>query len=138
MKVTAYADVSACCWNSNLQAHSFATGSSINYVLHKEEIAIQDPQSSLKVYVDTNTVSGNHIQRKFCSNCGRLVSHLLCLLESQLAEHKHSPIITETPSFPGKAIVKASLFDVISRPDEEVFTDRRQAWEEPVEGAKQE
>ncbi|KAE8405465.1 Mss4-like protein [Aspergillus pseudonomiae] len=94
-------------------------GSSINYVLHKEEIAIQDPQSSLKVYVDTNTVSGNHIQRKFCSNCG-------------------SPIITETPSFPGKAIVKASLFDVISRPDEEVFTDRRQAWEEPVEGAKQE
>ncbi|GAB1202400.1 hypothetical protein APSETT445_001013 [Aspergillus pseudonomiae] len=76
--------------------------------------------------------------RKFCSNCGRLVSHLLCLLESQLAEHKHSPIITETPSFPGKAIVKASLFDVISRPDEEVFTDRRQAWEEPVEGAKQE
>ena len=55
-----------------------------------------------------------------------------------MAEHKHSPIITETPSFPGKAIVKASLFDVISRPDEEVFTDRRQAWEEPVEGAKQE
>ncbi|OGM49329.1 hypothetical protein ABOM_003554, partial [Aspergillus bombycis] len=123
-------------------------GSSINYVLRNEEVTIQDPQSSLKVYEDTNTVSGNHIQVRLSlptppppqillklRQVGSPVPPLLCL---QLAEHKHSPIITETPSFPGKAIVKASLFDVISQPDKEVFTARRQAWEGPVEGAKQE
>ncbi|KAB8252417.1 Mss4-like protein [Aspergillus flavus] len=87
-------------------------GSSINYVLHKEEVTIQDPQSSLKVYEDSNT-------RKFCSNCG-------------------SPIMTESPSLPGKVIVKASLFDVISQPDKELFTADRQAWKGAVEGAKQE
>ncbi|QRD90640.1 Mss4-like protein [Aspergillus flavus] len=115
-------------------------GSSINYVLHKEEVTIQDPQSSLKVYEDSNTVSGNHIQRKFCSNCGRLVpcSPILYLLLAQLAENKDSPIMTESPSLPGKAIVKASLFDVISQPDKELFTADRQAWKGAVEGAKQE
>ncbi|KAE8379750.1 Mss4-like protein [Aspergillus bertholletiae] len=93
-------------------------GSSINYILPMGEVTIQDPHTSLKVYEDANTDSGNHIQRKFCSNCG-------------------SPIATETPSFPGMVIVKASLFDVISLPNQEVFTARRQAWKTPIEGAKQ-
>lgn len=46
--------------------------------------------------------------------------------------------MTESPSLPGKAIVKASLFDVISQPDKELFTADRQAWKGAVEGAKQE
>ncbi|KAE8387149.1 hypothetical protein BDV23DRAFT_131228 [Aspergillus alliaceus] len=89
-------------------------GSSINYVLPEADVTIKDPHSSLKAYEDTNTVSGNRIQRKFCSNYG-------------------SPGLTGGPSL----IVMASLFDVISRLDIEVFTDQSQKWEGPAEGAKQ-
>ncbi|KAL4992363.1 hypothetical protein BDW68DRAFT_77600 [Aspergillus falconensis] len=47
------------------------------------------------------------------------------------------PLVTRNPKYPGKAFVKAFLFDVISPPTMEVFTDRRHEWEMPIEGAKQ-
>ncbi|KAF5860241.1 hypothetical protein ETB97_001830, partial [Aspergillus alliaceus] len=38
-------------------------GSSINYVLPEADVTFKDPHSSLKAYEDTNTVSGNRIQK---------------------------------------------------------------------------
>ncbi|KAL5355196.1 Mss4-like protein [Aspergillus floccosus] len=93
-------------------------GSSINYAVNDADVVIYDPQSCLKTFVDTQTTSGNHIERRFCSNCG-------------------SPVFTLTPSFPGKKLIKASLFDSISLPNMEVYIHRRQAWEHPVAGAQQ-
>jgi hypothetical protein len=54
-----------------------------------------------------------------------------------LKENATSPVVTKSPQFPGKSLVKASLFDAVSRPNIEVFTDRRQDWEYPLEGARQ-
>ncbi|PYI02736.1 hypothetical protein BO78DRAFT_453304 [Aspergillus sclerotiicarbonarius CBS 121057] len=93
-------------------------GSSINYVLDESEVTITDHQSVLKTFNDTDTLSGNVVLRQFCSECG-------------------SPIATKSPKFPGKSLLKASLFDVIAPPEMEVYTDRRQGWEGAVEGAKQ-
>ncbi|RDW93366.1 GFA family protein [Aspergillus mulundensis] len=92
-------------------------GSSINYVVDEPEFKL-DGTSSLKSFEDSQTLSGNTIVRQFCGSCG-------------------SPVATKSPKFPGKALVKASLFDAISPPKAEVFTDRRQEWQRPVEGAEQ-
>ncbi|KAL4805392.1 Mss4-like protein [Aspergillus unguis] len=92
-------------------------GSSINYLIDEAEVTVNETDC-LKVYEDTQTASGNPIQRRFCGKCG-------------------SPVATMSPKFPGKAIVKASLFDSISPPNLELFTDRRQAWQRPEEGATQ-
>ncbi|OOF90618.1 hypothetical protein ASPCADRAFT_211927 [Aspergillus carbonarius ITEM 5010] len=93
-------------------------GSSINYVLDSDDVILTDPHSLLKSFDDTDTLSGNVVLRQFCSQCG-------------------SPIATKSPQFPGKTLLKASLFDVMAKPEMEVFTDRRQKWEGAVEGAKQ-
>ncbi|KAE8154214.1 Mss4-like protein [Aspergillus avenaceus] len=93
-------------------------GASINYVLDEQEVVVVDDGARLKSFEDTNTKSGNRIQRKFCSICG-------------------SSILTESPKFPGKALVKASLFDDVAAPDLEVFSDSRQTWRSPVTGARQ-
>ncbi|KAL4868121.1 hypothetical protein BDV12DRAFT_197517 [Aspergillus spectabilis] len=93
-------------------------GASINYVFDEKDVSIEDPDSLLRGFEDTDTLSGNTVIRHFCSQCG-------------------SPVETRSPKFPGKSLIKASLFDEISPPDMEVFTDRRQQWERAVEGAKQ-
>ncbi|PWY80801.1 hypothetical protein BO94DRAFT_520745 [Aspergillus sclerotioniger CBS 115572] len=93
-------------------------GSSLNYVLDSDEVTLSDPHSLLKSFDDTDTLSGNVVLRQFCSQCG-------------------SPFATKSPQFPGKTHLKASLFDVIARPEMEVFTDRRQGWVGEVEGARQ-
>ncbi|KAL2858335.1 Mss4-like protein [Aspergillus pseudodeflectus] len=92
-------------------------GASINYVVDEPDVTLQN-NGALKTFEDTQTVSGNRVARQFCGNCG-------------------SPVITKTPKFPGKAFVKASLFDHISPPNKEIFTDRRQSWEKPLDGAEQ-
>ncbi|KAL4935182.1 hypothetical protein BDV06DRAFT_217604 [Aspergillus oleicola] len=93
-------------------------GSSINYVVDEPECAIEDANASLKTFHDTLTASGNTVERQFCVNCG-------------------SPVVTRSPKYPGKALIKASLFDTIAPPSMEVFTARRDKWQPPVEGAKQ-
>ncbi|BCR92252.1 GFA family protein [Aspergillus chevalieri] len=92
-------------------------GSSLNYTVDEPDVTIDDPQSFLKDYEDNETTSGNCALRQFCSNCG-------------------SPIVARS-RFPGKTLVKASLFDEISRPVIEAYTDRKQKWLEAVEGAEQ-
>ncbi|RAH80147.1 hypothetical protein BO86DRAFT_316778 [Aspergillus japonicus CBS 114.51] len=108
----------------SLQQQPSHLGSSINYVLGDSDVTIKDSRLSLKSYGDYHTQSGNIVLRQFCSECGRQV--FAC-----------SPISTKSPDFPGKTLLKASLFDEISRPSQEVFTSRRQTWEPAIEGAKQ-
>ncbi|KAL4925292.1 GFA family protein [Aspergillus undulatus] len=93
-------------------------GSSINYVIDEPDCSIEDPNGSLKSFQDTQTLSGNSITRQFCGNCG-------------------SPVVTRSPKFPGKALIKASLFDSIAPPKMEVFTDCRPEWQPAIEGAEQ-
>ncbi|BCS28264.1 GFA family protein [Aspergillus puulaauensis] len=92
-------------------------GASINYLVDESDLTV-DKDNTLKEFEDTKTVSGNHIVRKFCGACG-------------------SPVFTRSPSYPGKLFLKATLFDHISTPAMEVFTDRRQAWRQPIEGVPQ-
>ncbi|CAF1464144.1 unnamed protein product [Rotaria sordida] len=49
-----------------------------------------------KIYQDSNTDSGETIQRTFCSNCG-------------------SPIYTVSPNMPGVQVIKLGLFDEIPK-----------------------
>ncbi|KAL4790595.1 Mss4-like protein [Aspergillus venezuelensis] len=93
-------------------------GSSINYVVDEPECTIEDTKSSLKTFQDSETNSGNTVERQFCGNCG-------------------SPVVTRSPKFPGKALIKASLFNTIAPPSMEVFTARREKWQPAVEGAQQ-
>ena len=48
-----------------------------------------------------------------------------------------SAILTNSPRFPGKSIIKAPLFDDMASPGMEVFTKRRAAWQTAVQGAEQ-
>ncbi|KAH7131018.1 Mss4-like protein [Dactylonectria macrodidyma] len=91
-------------------------GYSVNYVVDEADISIQDARGTLKTYIDSNTESGNTIERMFCGDCG-------------------SPVFTKSPRFPGKGFLKASLFDEISAPAMEVFTAKRQSWQPAIEGA---
>ncbi|KAH7010338.1 hypothetical protein EDB80DRAFT_868857 [Ilyonectria destructans] len=91
-------------------------GYSVNYVVDDSDIDIQDARSTLKTYIDTNTDSGNKVQRLFCGDCG-------------------SPVLTRSPKFPGKGILKASLFDTMAAPSAEVYTSRREVWQPAIDGA---
>ncbi|CBF74588.1 predicted protein [Aspergillus nidulans FGSC A4] len=100
-------------------------GSSINYLVDEPDFTVEDT-TSLKTFADTHYASGNIVACQFCGNCGRGVVLM-----------RVSPVVTRSPRYPGKAFVKASLFDVISPPTMEVFTERRPKWEKPVEGPSQ-
>ncbi|PYI08764.1 hypothetical protein BO78DRAFT_427867 [Aspergillus sclerotiicarbonarius CBS 121057] len=82
---------------------------SINYFVNEDDMTVEDPNGALKVYNDPNTSSGNTIKRHFCSNCG-------------------SPLYTLSPKVPGKAYLKAVLFERVSRPGMAVFEERQPEW----------
>ncbi|KAJ5424552.1 hypothetical protein N7445_010525 [Penicillium cf. griseofulvum] len=75
---------------------------SVNYFINEDELTIDDPNATLKIYDDKKSVSGNAAKRHFCSICG-------------------SPVFTKTPRVPGKVFLKAALFDSVSPPATEVF-----------------
>ncbi|KIW15803.1 hypothetical protein PV08_05853 [Exophiala spinifera] len=77
--------------------------------ISKEVVKITG-EDSIKIYLDSNTLSGRTIERHFCRNCG-------------------SPIQKITPKFPDMTDVQMGLFDRIPKPEFEVFTDRKQTWE---------
>ncbi|OJJ07458.1 hypothetical protein ASPVEDRAFT_76352 [Aspergillus versicolor CBS 583.65] len=92
-------------------------GASINYMVDESDLTVEE-NNTLKAFEDTQTASGNPIERRFCGACG-------------------SPVFTKTPKYPGKVLLKATLFDHISNPVMEVFTGQRQSWRKPIEGASQ-
>ncbi|KAJ5547301.1 hypothetical protein N7494_004886 [Penicillium frequentans] len=79
---------------------------SVNYFVPEDDLTIDDPNKTLKIFVDSKTASGHVIQRNFCSNCG-------------------SAIFTKSPKAPGKVFLKATLFDTVSPKGGEVFGEQR-------------
>ncbi|KAJ5334574.1 hypothetical protein N7452_006977 [Penicillium brevicompactum] len=82
---------------------------SLNYFVDEEDLTVEDTKSTLKIYEDKKSTSGNIVKRHFCSDCG-------------------SPVFTKTPKAPGKAFLKAALFDTISSPSTEVFANKQLEW----------
>ncbi|KAI3532276.1 hypothetical protein CPAR01_02107 [Colletotrichum paranaense] len=82
---------------------------SMNLFVDDGEWEIDDSQNTLKEYQDSNTDSGNTIQRCFCGKCG-------------------SPVKTTTKAIPGKALIKASLFDDIPTEKREVYGQKAINW----------
>ncbi|PYH38115.1 GFA family protein [Aspergillus neoniger CBS 115656] len=82
---------------------------SINYFINQNDMTIEDPDQAMKIYSDPNTSSGNIVQRHFCSSCG-------------------SPLFTLSPKVPGKAYLKAALFDIVSKPESVFFGDKQEEW----------
>ncbi|PYH77473.1 hypothetical protein BO82DRAFT_406226 [Aspergillus uvarum CBS 121591] len=93
----------------------------MNYVLNDSGITIKGSGLSLKSYGDYHTQSGNVVLRQLANVEGKF----------------SRPVLTKSPDFLGKTLLKASLWDNISRPSQEVFTARRQSWEPAIEMAKQ-
>ncbi|KAJ5520957.1 hypothetical protein N7463_001410 [Penicillium fimorum] len=79
---------------------------SVNYFINEDEMTVEDPDTTLKIYEDKKSASGNTVKRHFCSSCG-------------------SPIFTKTPKAPGKVFLKAVLFDSVSPPVAEVFVKKQ-------------
>ncbi|KAF9878721.1 glutathione-dependent formaldehyde-activating enzyme [Colletotrichum karsti] len=78
---------------------------SMNFFVEDGEMELEDSQKTLSEYLDHNTDSGNIVHRFFCKNCG-------------------SPVKTTSPAVPGKAFLKASLFDDIPTKKHEVYTEK--------------
>ncbi|CAI7598658.1 unnamed protein product [Penicillium pancosmium] len=77
---------------------------SVNYFISEDDMTVEDASNTLKIYYDSNTATGNVIQRNFCSNCG-------------------SAIFTKTPKAPGKVFLKATIFPTVAPKGGEVFTE---------------
>ncbi|KAK7720451.1 hypothetical protein SLS57_005540 [Botryosphaeria dothidea] len=92
---------------------------SVSYILNEAEVRIEDPKSCLKVYHDSDTLTGTTGLRHFCGNCG-------------------SPIYSLSPAFPNKIILKAPLFDAVSAPSTELFAEDRYVWLKRVESVSDE
>ncbi|CAG8364228.1 unnamed protein product [Penicillium salamii] len=86
---------------------------SLNYFIDEDTMTVEDTKSTLKIYEDKKSSSGNVVkwgkQRHFCTSCG-------------------SPVFTTTPKALGKAFLKASLFDQVSPPSTEVFANKQHKW----------
>ena len=75
-------------------------------------------QGELKLYTDTETESGNAVQRFFCGNCG-------------------SPIYSAVPGFEGMIFLKTGMMDDTSgfAPQFHAWGDTKQNWLEITDGA---
>ncbi|GAQ40562.1 hypothetical protein AtubIFM54640_000093 [Aspergillus tubingensis] len=77
---------------------------SINYFINQSDMTIEDSSQAMKIYSDPNTSSGNIVQLE------------------------HSPLFTLSPKVPGKAYLKAALFDIVSKPESVFFGDKQEEW----------
>ncbi|EXJ67512.1 uncharacterized protein A1O5_09525 [Cladophialophora psammophila CBS 110553] len=67
---------------------------------------------------DPETLSGTPVQRYFCQTCG-------------------VPIMSITPLYKGKIVLKLGLYPKLPVPEWESFASKRQSWEKPFEGTIQ-
>ncbi|KAF9883672.1 hypothetical protein FE257_003056 [Aspergillus nanangensis] len=103
------------CANCRKVAGSYAAS---NLIIEEDKVAIEDRQGTLKVFVDTQTGSGNPLQRYFCSQCG-------------------NPIKSVTPLRKGWVIVKMGIFPRIPNPEFESFALHKHDWEDVPKGVTQ-
>ncbi|KAJ5462384.1 hypothetical protein N7530_010589 [Penicillium desertorum] len=92
-----------CCKRSGGSAFS------VNYFVSEDEMTIDDPNATLKMYEDKKSVTGNAVKRHFCSACG-------------------SPVYTKSPIAAGKVFLKAALFDTVAPPAAERFVTKQYEW----------
>ncbi|KAL4882397.1 Mss4-like protein [Aspergillus karnatakaensis] len=98
----------------------------------------QQPPNTLRCYCRNCARSGGGASINYVVDEAEFTVNETDALQTFEDKQTMSGNLVQRQFFPGKALVKASLFDEISPPNMEVFTDRRQVWERPVEGAKQE
>ncbi|CAG7970195.1 unnamed protein product [Penicillium salamii] len=79
---------------------------SLNYFIDEDTMNVEDTKSTLKIYEDKKSSSGNVVKLTLC----------------------FSPVFTTTPKALGKAFLKASLFDQVSPPSTEVFANKQHKW----------
>ncbi|KAI9661028.1 MAG: hypothetical protein M1821_009355 [Bathelium mastoideum] len=94
------------CLNCRRTSGSYAAS---NLAIESSKVTIDDPDSTLRKYIDPNTMSGTPLQRWFCSRCG-------------------SPIKSDGGTLGDMVVVKTGLFPRIPAPDSESFGAHRQTW----------
>ncbi|KAJ5407976.1 hypothetical protein N7509_001859 [Penicillium cosmopolitanum] len=95
------------CANCRKVSGSFAAS---NLIIEQDKIQIEDRDSTLAMFLDTETGSGIPIERWFCSRCG-------------------NPIKSVTPTLEGKVVMKMGLFPRIPAPEFETFGLHRHEWQ---------
>ncbi|KAJ5593371.1 hypothetical protein N7537_010275 [Penicillium hordei] len=100
------------------QGHCNCETFSVNYFVNEDELTVNDPNATLKMYEDKKSLTSNIMERYFCSRYG-------------------SPVYTKTPKAPGKIFLKAVLFDTVSVPTTEVFINKQYQWVTIEQGEKQ-
>ncbi|OCT49081.1 putative glutathione-dependent formaldehyde-activating [Cladophialophora carrionii] len=90
--------------------------------LHLIAICVSSPSNCALTHMmrmhDPDTLSGTPLQRFFCQTCG-------------------VPIMSITPLYKGKVVLKLGLYPKLPVPEWESFAERRQHWEKPFEGTIQ-
>ncbi|KAF2112875.1 Mss4-like protein [Lophiotrema nucula] len=99
---------SALCYCKNCRRAGSAAFT-VNYLIDRKDVELQDPNGALKTYVDKNTTSGNTLYRKFCGNCG-------------------SPVMSVMSPDNPMVILKGGLFNHLPEPLHEVFTHDKAPW----------
>ncbi|KAK1968929.1 hypothetical protein LY78DRAFT_690911 [Colletotrichum sublineola] len=82
---------------------------SMNFFVDDGQWEIEDSQKTLTEYLDLNTDSGNTLKRFFCRMCG-------------------SPVKSVAKTLPGKALIKASLFDEIPTKRSDYYEHKAIKW----------
>ncbi|KAL2434059.1 hypothetical protein ABEF95_014276 [Exophiala dermatitidis] len=89
-----------------------------NLTIEEEKVDFPNGKANLKMYSDPETLSGTPVQRYFCQSCG-------------------VPIMSITPLYKGKIILKLGIYPKLPVPEWESFASQRQEWEKPLDGAIQ-
>ncbi|KAH8811338.1 Mss4-like protein [Xylogone sp. PMI_703] len=100
------------CGNCRKLTGSFASS---NLIIEEAKVEIIDRQGTLKKYIDTNTGSGNPVNRFFCSVCA-------------------NPIKSASSKLVGKIVLKTGLFPRMPAPADEAFAEHRHEWEGEIPG----
>ncbi|KAK5940005.1 hypothetical protein PMZ80_007423 [Knufia obscura] len=89
-----------------------------NLTIEEEKVEFPKGKDNIRRYDDPETLSGTPVQRYFCQTCG-------------------VPIMSMTPLYKGKIILKLGLYEKLPTPEWESFASQRQKWEVPLEDTMQ-
>ncbi|KAI7778504.1 hypothetical protein LA080_002108 [Diaporthe eres] len=89
-----------------------------NLLIEESKVEFPNGKDGLKVYVDSDTLSGTPLNRCFCGTCG-------------------CPIFSQTPLYKDMIILKLGIYSDVPEPEWESFVKDKQSWEKPVEGTIQ-
>ncbi|CBX96543.1 hypothetical protein IAQ61_005590 [Plenodomus lingam] len=108
ISIPAIPEQSAICYCANCRRAGSCAGSII-FIIDGKDVKIEDKKNSLKDYTDADTVSGNTITRRFCSNCG-------------------SPVMSVPGGDNPTVYLKGGLFDRLPPPTFKSFEQEEPDW----------